>query len=110
MLRKFYAGDLLDTSGKPYLERVRTARILGREVPVYLLDEGQAWNGVIDLVLEEEGIIRAVDYKTIAAKSSLPKSYAQQERIYSEALRRLFPHQSVAFEFWWLGEPLTTDN
>ena len=110
VLRKFYAGDLLDTSGKPYLERVRTARILGREVPVYLLDQGQAWHGVIDLVLEEEGIIRAVDYKTIAAKASLPKSYAQQERIYSEALRRLFPHQSVAFEFWWLGEPLTTDH
>ena len=110
VLRKFYAGALLDTSGKPFLERVRTARILGREIPVYLLDEGQAWHGVIDLVLEEEGIIRAVDYKTTTAKASLPKAYAQQERIYSEALKRLFPQQSVAFEFWWLGEPLTTDR
>ncbi|MCZ6877512.1 MAG: UvrD-helicase domain-containing protein [Acidobacteria bacterium] len=104
VLRKFFAGALVDTSGRAFLERVRAARILGREVPVYLLDEGQAWNGVIDLVLEEEGIIRAVDYKTTTAKASLPKAYAQQERIYSEALRRLFPQQSVAFEFWWMGE------
>jgi len=102
VLKQFYAGNLVDSSGKPYRERVQAARILGREIPVYLQDEGQAWHGIIDLVLEEEGIIRAIDYKTTAAKDPLPEVYAQQQRIYSEALRRLFPDQDVAFEFWWM--------
>ena len=102
VLRQFYAGDLVDTSGRPYRERVQAARVLGREIPVYLQDEGQAWHGIIDLVLEEEGIIRAIDYKTTAQQDPLPEAYAWQQRIYSEALRRLFPDQDVAFEFWWL--------
>jgi len=102
VLKQFYAGDLVDSSGNSYLDRVRAARILGREVPVYLQDEGQAWHGIIDLILEEEGLIRAIDYKTTVAKDPLPETYAQQQRIYNEALRRLFPDQDVAFEFWWL--------
>ncbi len=102
VLRQFYAGDLGDSSGRPYRERVRAAKILGREVPVYLQEEDQAWHGIIDLVLEEEGIIRAIDYKTTVAKDPLPETYAQQQHIYHEALRRLFPDQDVAFEFWWL--------
>ena len=102
VLKQFYAGDLGDPSGQPYRERVSAARILGREVPVYLRDEGQAWHGIIDLILEEEGVIRAIDYKTTVAQDPLPETYAQQQRIYNEALRRLFPDQDVAFEFWWL--------
>ena len=102
VLKQFYAGDLGDPSGQPYRERVRAARILGREVPVYLKDKGQAWHGIIDLVLEEEGVIRAIDYKTTPEQDPLPETYAQQKRIYNEALRRLFPDQDVAFEFWWL--------
>ena len=102
VLKQFYAGDLVDSSGNPYLDRVRAARILGREVPVYLQDEGQAWHGIIDLILEEKEIIRAIDYKTTVEQDPLPEAYAQQQRIYNEALRRLFPDQEVAFEFWWL--------
>ncbi len=110
VLKQFYAGALVDSSGNPYLDRVRAARILGREVPVYLQDEGQAWHGIIDLVLEEEGIIRAIDYKTTAEEDPLPDAYAQQQRIYSEALRRLFPDQDVAFEFWWLKRAESAEN
>jgi ATP-dependent helicase/nuclease subunit A len=102
VLSQFYSGKLVDTSGRPYRERVQAARVLGREIPVYLQDEGQAWHGIIDLVLEEEGIIRAIDYKTTTQQDPLPQAYTQQQRIYSEALRRLFPDQDVAFEFWWL--------
>jgi ATP-dependent helicase/nuclease subunit A len=102
VLKQFYAGDLGDPSGQPYRERVSAARILGREVPVYLQDEGQAWHGIIDLILEEEGVIRAIDYKTTPEQDPLPETYTQQKRIYNEALRRLFPDQDVAFEFWWL--------
>ena len=89
---------------------MRAARILGREVPVYLQDNGQAWHGIIDLVLEEEGIIRAIDYKTTPEQDPLPDTYAQQQRIYSEALRRLFPDQDVAFEFWWLKRAERAEN
>ena len=102
VLKQFYAGNLVDSSGNPYLDRVRAARILGREVPVYLQDEGQAWHGIIDLILVEEEIIRAIDYKTTPEQDPLSEAYAQQQRIYNEALRRLFPDQDVAFEFWWL--------
>ena len=102
VLSEFYSGKLVDSSGRPYRERVQTARVLGREIPVYLQDEGQAWHGIIDLVLEEERIIRAIDYKTTTQQDPLPEAYACQQRIYSEALRRLFPDQDVAFEFWWL--------
>jgi ATP-dependent helicase/nuclease subunit A len=102
VLEQFYAGDLVDSSGRPYRERVQAGRVLGREIPVYLRDDGQAWHGIIDLVLEEEGIIRAIDYKTTARQDPLPEAYTQQQRIYSEALRRLFPDQDTAFEFWWM--------
>ncbi|MFQ5928401.1 MAG: UvrD-helicase domain-containing protein [Acidobacteriota bacterium] len=106
LLSQFYCGHLADAFGKPYRERVEAAQILGREVPVYLVHEDQAWNGVIDLVLKEEDVIRAIDYKTTAVKDPVPEAYAQQQRIYSEALRRVFPHQTVAFEFWWLSASL----
>ncbi len=102
VLSEFYSGKLVDPSGRPYRERVQRAHVLGREIPVYLQDEGQAWHGIIDLVLEEEEIIRAIDYKTTTQQDPLPEAYTQQQRIYSEALRRLFPDQDVAFEFWWL--------
>jgi ATP-dependent helicase/nuclease subunit A len=102
VLSQFYSGKLVDTSGRPYQARVQAARVLGREIPVYLQDEGQAWHGIIDLVLEEEETIRAIDYKTTAQQDPLPETYLRQERIYSEALRRLFPDQDVSFEFWWL--------
>ena len=103
LLSDFYAGELTDTSGQPYRDRVQAGRVLARELPVYLVHDDDAWNGVIDLVLEEEGIIRAVDYKAAAARDPLPEAYLQQERIYREALSRTFPEREIGFEFWWLG-------
>jgi ATP-dependent helicase/nuclease subunit A len=85
-------------------ERLRTAKILGREVPVQLMFEGKAWTGVMDAVLEEGGKVVGVDYKITKDGSglSLKETYRQQERVYSEVLRRLFPGREVGFEFWWL--------
>ncbi len=102
LLSKFYAGQLVDASGTPYPERLRSARVLGREIPVYLVEGKKAWNGVIDLVLESGDVIQAIDYKATGAKDPLPASYAQQQRIYAEALKRAFPERPVTFEFWWL--------
>jgi ATP-dependent exoDNAse (exonuclease V) beta subunit len=103
ILRRFFSGRLAGPDGRPFTERARVGRVLAREFPVYLNIEGESWLGVIDLVLEEGGVVKAVDYKTTTVKAILPASYEQQRRIYSEALRRLFPGRQVEFEFWWLN-------
>jgi len=94
-LNEFYSGS--------YKARVQRAQVIGRELPFYMAKDGRYWNGVIDLVLEEDGQICGVDYKTSAEKEQLPESYAQQAAVYTEVLRRLFPDKRVKFEFWWLG-------
>ncbi len=104
-LEKFFNGALVDASGRSLVERVRSGRILGREVPVYLRKEGRHWHGVIDLILEEEeeGRLIGVDYKTGRPTDPLPESYERQQEIYRAALERVAPGRPVAFEFWWLG-------
>lgn len=101
ILSDFFSGALTDHSRRAYCERVRQGTILAREFPVYLVHGDENWNGVIDLVFEEDGIIRAIDYKAAVAKDPLPEAYQQQEKIYTEALRRAFPEQQIGFEFWW---------
>ncbi len=102
VLQRFFAGASVDSSGRALVERVRNGKIRGREVPVYLREGGGYWHGVIDLVLEENGGLVGVDYKTGRPADSLPESYLQQRRIYSAALERLAGGRPVAFEFWWL--------
>ncbi len=79
-----------------------TARILGREIPIYLAETGRFWTGVIDLVIEEQETVVGVDYKLMTPPAELPPGYHQQQRIYTAALTRLFPDRPVTFEFWWL--------
>ena len=102
-LSRFFSGKLPGGSRHSYAERIRAGRILGREVPVFLTDKHQAWHGVIDLVLEEEGMVMGIDYKTSAPKDPLPEEYDRQLRVYTRALERAFPERTVNFEFWWLG-------
>jgi ATP-dependent helicase/nuclease subunit A len=103
ILSDFYSGTLRDSLDRAYFDRVRKGTVLSRELPVYLVHGDEIWNGVIDLVLEEENIIRAVDYKAAVFKDPLPETYRQQEQIYTEALKRTFPGRKIGFEFWWLG-------
>jgi ATP-dependent helicase/nuclease subunit A len=86
-----------------YRERLRSSRVLAQEVPFFLYFEERSWNGVIDLILEEDGIVRGVDFKLSAEANPLPASYARQKRVYSEAICRLFRGRTVDFDFWWLG-------
>jgi len=102
ILSDFYDGTLTDTSSTALIDRVRAGTVLARELPVFLVHNDETWNGVIDLVLEEAGTIRAVDYKAATARDPLPETYRKQEQIYSEALRRSFPEREIGFEFWWL--------
>jgi ATP-dependent exoDNAse (exonuclease V) beta subunit len=102
-LSLFYAGALPGGPLFSYHARARSGKVLGRETPFYMSFEEIYWNGVIDLILEERGVIRGVDYKTSAEKEELPDSYARQAKVYTEALRRIFPGRQVEFEFWWLA-------
>ena len=104
-LRLFYSNQLPGLGRPSYRERARTAKVLARELPFFMASGGQYWNGVIDLVLEEDEQIVGVDYKTSAEKDQLPDSYSQQAAVYTEALRRLYPAKPVRFEFWWLWDP-----
>jgi len=97
-------GLLCGFFGSEYHERARRGRIEAREMPVFLKWKGKAWSGVIDLVLSEGGTLTGVDYKTAQQPKQLPEEFAQQQRIYTEALRRIFPGRKVAFEFWWLTD------
>ena len=89
--------------GSAQHKRATTAKILGREMPIYLTISNDAWSGVIDLVFEEDDSVIGVDYKLMKKPSTLTLEYQQQQRVYTEALRRLFPERKVTFEFWWLA-------
>ena len=101
-LRRYFDGELRDDSGRAFAQRIRSGRILGREVPVYLEKEGRRWHGVIDLVLEEGGKFVGVDYKTGRPADPLPDSYRRQREVYTAALQGALPDSRVEFEFWWL--------
>jgi ATP-dependent helicase/nuclease subunit A len=103
ILEKFLAGVRVDGVGRALVERLRCGRIRGREVPVYLKQDGRRWHGIIDLILEEEDGLVGVDYKTGRPADPLPESYLRQQEIYRAALERIAPGRPVAFEFWWLG-------
>ncbi len=100
-LQKAIAG-LVGLFGSDRHRRAVAARVLGREIPIYLAADGASWAGVIDLVLEEDETIIGVDYKLMTEPAALPAEYQQQQRIYTETLARLFPDRNVRFEFWWL--------
>jgi ATP-dependent exoDNAse (exonuclease V) beta subunit len=77
-------------------------QILGREVPLLYRDEaGVTWIGAIDLVYREgDGTIVAADYKTDRTTGAPrpEERYADQMRIYLEALRRSVPGSVVRGE------------
>jgi ATP-dependent exoDNAse (exonuclease V) beta subunit len=103
ILEDLFSGRTLDPSGLPLSERLEQCRILGQELPVFLTIGGQPWHGVIDLIIEEEDSLSAIDFKTGPLTDPLPETYLQQERVYGEAVRRLCPDRETHFEFWWLG-------
>ncbi|MEE9292888.1 MAG: UvrD-helicase domain-containing protein [Acidobacteriota bacterium] len=82
--------------------RLRGVKVLGREVPLLFRDEaGVTWIGAIDLVYRErDGTIVAADYKTDRTTGAPrpEERYADQMRVYLEALRRSVPGAVVRGE------------
>jgi ATP-dependent helicase/nuclease subunit A len=86
------------------------ARILGREVPLLMLWNGQIMEGVIDLIYERDGLLYLADYKTdtigqeeVSEGATL---YQHQARIYCEAVRQSLRREVARFKliFLRLGE------
>jgi ATP-dependent exoDNAse (exonuclease V) beta subunit len=103
-LRQFFEGKTVDDRGQPYCERVRSAQVLGREVPFYVHFDDRPWHGVIDLILDDGSSVCAVDYKTGNRPDLLPSAYQTQQTVYVSALRQLFPGREIKFEFWWIEQ------
>jgi ATP-dependent exoDNAse (exonuclease V) beta subunit len=74
----------------PVMQRARAAAKLWRELPVWLPQEGDLIEGVVDLVFEEDGALVVVDYKTdhIAPDQALAQAahHAPQLQLYGRAL------------------------
>ena len=88
--------------GSPLYEELRTARILGREIPFVLPWEGETiMEGVIDVVYERGDRLYVADYKTDRVDDGdtarVMKEYGQQARIYTEAVRRSLDREVAAF-------------
>jgi len=109
ILRSFFDGLTLDSSGRPMAQRIREARILARELPVFLAMEETPWHGILDLVIEENGIVTGIDFKTGSPGKQPNAAYETQLKVYLEALRRIQPDRECRYELWWLGNGTAED-
>lgn len=82
-------------------DELRSARILGREMPFVMPWNGQVMEGVIDLVYERDGRLYVADYKTdqVAGEDigRMMDEYRYQAEIYTEAVRRGLDREVDAF-------------
>lgn len=100
--------EILTTFGaSESYDRLRSATILGREVPFFMpWGEGQVMEGVIDVIYRLDGTIWIADYKTDRATRSEAQAraglYAGQAAIYREAAIRCLGLPHVSFQFLFL--------
>ncbi|MDE0029149.1 MAG: UvrD-helicase domain-containing protein [Deltaproteobacteria bacterium] len=82
-------------------DELRSARILGREMPFVMPWNGQVMEGVIDLVYERDGRLYVADYKTDQVADDgvgrIMNDYRHQAEIYTEAVRRGLDREVEAF-------------
>jgi ATP-dependent exoDNAse (exonuclease V) beta subunit len=86
------AEAVVRTLALPLMERARRAKRIFRELPVWLPDEGQLIEGIVDLAFEEEAGLVVVDYKTDRVPEDRlidqAAHHAEQLRLYGRALRQ----------------------
>ena len=89
-------------TNSPVYEELRSARILGREMPFVLPWDGRIMEGVIDLVYERQGRLYVADYKTDRVTdddiAGVMHDYRHQARVYTEAVRRGLNREVAAFK------------
>ncbi len=75
----------------PLSARLGTVEVLGREVPVLLLEGGQTWRGNLDLLYRDpDGAVVVADYKTDALEdgAELVRRYGPQLAVYVRTVQR----------------------
>ena len=87
--------------------RLRSAQILGREVPFVMpWGERQVMEGVIDLIYRLDGRIWIADYKTdavsVEAVRTRAEMYRRQAEIYKMAVQQSMGIPSTMFQFLFL--------
>jgi ATP-dependent helicase/nuclease subunit A len=100
--------ELLTTFGASQsFDRLRSATILGREVPFLMpWGEGQVMQGVMDVIYRLDGTTWIADYKTDRATTSEAPAkaamYSGQAAIYRQAATRCLGLSHVSFQFLFL--------
>jgi len=94
--------------------RLRSAVILGREVPFVMpWGERQVMEGVIDVIYRLDGKMWIADYKTdrttISEAPARAELYAHQAAIYREAVTRCLGLSQVSFQFLFLRAGVGVD-
>jgi len=101
-------NDLLATfSRSEAYARLRSSRIIGREVPFIMpWGDKQVMEGVIDLIYQMDGELWIADYKTDAISADQAESRAEQYRtqsgIYKAAVRQSLGAETVHFHCLFL--------
>jgi ATP-dependent helicase/nuclease subunit A len=107
--------DIFTTFGaSEWYARLRSAAILGREVPFLIpWDDRQVMEGVIDVIYRLDGKIWIADYKTdwISASEASARAevYAHQAAIYREAASRCLGLSTISFQFLFLRPGVCVD-
>jgi len=100
--------ELLLTFGRSEsYQRLRSASILGREVPFVMpWEDGQMMGGVIDVIYRLDGRIWLADYKTDRIKAEeaaeRARQYAHQAAVYLAAAERGLGQPIAGFQFIFL--------
>jgi ATP-dependent helicase/nuclease subunit A len=92
-------------SSEAYRE-LKSAEILGREIPLLIPWDGRIMEGVIDLLYEKDGRLFLADYKTDRVEpnelAEAASRYHHQVEIYSEAARRVLKKDIAGFKLIFL--------
>ena len=96
ILRKFAAS--------PAYAEISRGKILARELSFSFMEKTEAGaplitRGVMDLVLEENGVIKILDYKTAGAQALSGGRYEAQKVLYLKAAAKIYPGKKYGFSF-----------
>jgi ATP-dependent helicase/nuclease subunit A len=101
-------GDLFSAFGRSEsYTRLRSATIIGREVPFVIpWEQEQLMQGVIDVIYRLDDRLWIADYKTdaVTAREAPMKAeiYRRQAEIYKTAVQKSLGISSVSFQFLFL--------
>ena len=95
----------------PVHQELKNAKILFKELPFTLYENGKFIEGRIDIIYQKGDKIIVMDYKTNRyeteeEKHKIIKAYQKQKEYYLKAVQKIFPQKEVEFKLGllWKGE------